>query len=69
MVPRYMSFCLGLVLGTLYEAVLGLDLPPAIVAYHARLPDVIMGEAVVLWLTMVVSGSRPAGRMRPGPAG
>jgi hypothetical protein len=74
MVPPYATICLGLLLGAAYGSPaltgglgLGLELPPAIVAYHARLPDVIMGEAVVLWLAMVVSGR--GGWVRAGGRG
>ncbi|EFJ40597.1 hypothetical protein VOLCADRAFT_108081, partial [Volvox carteri f. nagariensis] len=49
MIPRYLSFCLGLAL-----VAAGWPPPPAIVAYHQRCASVVMGEGVVLSATVVI---------------
>ncbi|GLI70911.1 hypothetical protein VaNZ11_015938 [Volvox africanus] len=49
MVPRYLSFCLGLML-----LGLGWTPPPAIAAYHQRGTSVMMGEGVVMSATVVI---------------
>ncbi|GIM12751.1 hypothetical protein Vretimale_15998 [Volvox reticuliferus] len=49
MVPRYLSFCLGLLL-----LGLGWTPPPAIAAYHQRGASVMMAEGVVLSATVVI---------------
>ncbi|GIL60418.1 hypothetical protein Vafri_14867 [Volvox africanus] len=57
MVPRYLSFCLGLML-----LGLGWTPPPAIAAYHQRAASVMMAEGVVLSATVVVSPAPVIGR-------